>query len=108
MRSSVPTLLVALVAAAAITYGLVSVSRDLRRVSDDLEVVARDMHSMSDDVRSIADDVNAIADALAGEPDDDEQRQATSVAHRGHRARMRRTQVAMHPRGHAHGVDVAR
>ena len=95
MRSSAPTLLVALVAAAAITYGLVSVSRDLRRVSDDLEVVARDMHSMSDDVRSIADDVNAIADALAGEPDDDEQRQTTSVAYRTHRARLRRAHLVL-------------
>jgi hypothetical protein len=105
MRHSVPTVLALLVAAAGIAYGLVLVSRDLRRVSDDLESVARDMSTISNDVRSIADDVNAIADALAGEPEDDEQRQATAVAQRRHVSRVRRTQLVMRQRGRAHVVS---
>jgi hypothetical protein len=94
MRHSLPTVLAVLVAAAGIAYGLLMVSRDLRRVSDDLDVVARDMGTMSEDVRSIADDVNAIADALAGEPEDDEQRQTTGLARRAHGSRVRRAHAA--------------
>ena len=95
MRHSLPTVLAVLVAAAGIGYGLMVLSQDLRRVSDDLDAVARDMSTMSDDVRSIADDVNAIADALAGEPEDDEQRQATAVAQRAHAPRLRRTHLVI-------------
>ena len=107
MRHSVPTVLAVLVAAAGIAYGLALVSRDLRRVSDDLDVVARDMSTISDDVRSIADDVNAIADALAGEPEDDEQRQTTGVSYR-HTLRPRRTHLVIRQRARTRIVAGAR
>jgi hypothetical protein len=108
MRHSVPTVLAVLVAAAGIAYGLMLVSRDLRRVSDDLDVVARDMSTISDDVRSIADDVNAIADALAGEPEDDEQRQTTGVSYRQHVLRLRRTHLVIRQRARARVIAGAR
>jgi len=101
MRHSVPTVLAVLVAAAGIAYALMLVSRDLRRVSDDLDVMARDMTTMSDDVRSIADDVNALADALAGEPEDDEQRQTTGISHRRVVPRLRRAHVVLRQRARA-------
>jgi len=108
MRQSLPTILAVLVAAAGIAYALTLVSRDLRRVSDDLDAVAHDMSTMSDDVRSIADDVNAIADALAGEPEDDEQRQATNVAQRAHAPRLRHTHLVIRQRPHARVLAGAR
>jgi len=110
MRHSLPTVLAVLVAAAGIGYGLMVLSRDLRRVSDDLDAVARDMSTMSDDVRSIADDVNAIADALAGEPEDDEQRQTTAVAQRAHahQPQLRRMHLVIRRRPRVHVVTGAR
>ena len=101
MRPSVPIVLAVLAAAAGIVYGFAVVAHDLRRVADDLDLVARDMSTISDDVRSIADDVSALADALAGEAEDDDQRQTTGISRRGQMPRVRRTHLVVRERARA-------
>jgi hypothetical protein len=101
MRSTFPTVLTVLLAAAGVVYALLMVASDLHHVSDELDVVARQMTAMAEDVRSIADDVNAIADSLAPDEDDDGQRQSTVLSGRPTRpSRLRRARMAVHDRSH--------
>jgi hypothetical protein len=80
MRQTLPTILAVLLSAGAVVYALLVVASDVRHVSDELDVLAHDMSGIADDVRSLADDVNAIADVLAGDEDQEDQRQSPAVA----------------------------